>query len=239
MSPPPAAPTSAPRTARAIARSELTLAILDAAHAQLAEVGPAQLSVRAVARDLGMASSAVYRYFPSRNELLTALIVAAYNELGETIEAAEAAVRDRADFRGRWLALAHATRRWALGHPHDYALLFGSPVPGYAAPQTTIQPAIRAPLLVITLVHDIQVGGARPTPMIETTAAEHDALAGIRAFAGIPLSDDLALRGLGAWSGLIGTLTLELFGHFVNAIDDLDSYFDARARQLSPVGDAG
>ncbi len=185
-----------------------------------------------------MASSAVYRYFPSRDELLTALIVAAYDELGEATEHAEAAVHDRSDCRGRWLALAHATRRWALAHPHDYALLFGSPVPGYAAPRTTIEPATRVTRLVVRLLRDLQRAGATPPPLIETTPTEHRALAGVRAFAEAPLSDDLALRGLSAWSGLIGTLTLELFGHFVNAIDDLDSYFDAMARQLSPVGQA-
>lgn len=229
-----AAPTGAPRTARAIARTELTRAILEAAHAQLAEVGPAQLSVRAVARQLGMASSAVYRYFPSRDDLLTALIVSAYDQLGEVVEQATGAVaRDR--FPERWLVLARTTRSWALTHPHDYALLFGSPVPGYAAPRTTVEPAARMPRLLVGLLRDVHEAGATPARLVETSPAEHRSLDGLRAFAGAPLADDLALRGLRAWSGLIGTLTLELFGHYANAIDDLDAYFEALARQLSPV----
>lgn len=94
--------TSAPRTARDRARLELTRAILDSARRQLAEVGPAALSVRAVARDLDMASSATYRYFRSRDELLTALIIEAYDELGEAVEHADGSVPDRADLAGRW-----------------------------------------------------------------------------------------------------------------------------------------
>src|SRR6476620_9457729 len=73
-------------TARERVRAELTAEITDAARRQLAEVGAAALSLRAVARDVGMASSAVYRYFPSRDELLTALIVEAYDELGDAVE---------------------------------------------------------------------------------------------------------------------------------------------------------
>jgi AcrR family transcriptional regulator len=224
----------APRTARAIARTELTAAILASARAQLADVGPVQLSVRAVARDLGMASSAVYRYFPSRDELLTALLVLCYNELGELAESADAA-RPRDDFSGRWAALASATRRWALEHPHDFALLFGSPVPGYAAPRATVQPATRTVRLVVLLLRDIEAAGATPPAADTVSAAEHESLAGLREFAGAPLGDDLLLRGLRAWCGLIGTLTLELFGHFTNAIEDLDSFFAAMTRQLSPV----
>ena len=89
---------SAPRTARALARAELTGAILDSAGVQLAEVGPAALSVRQIARDLEMASSAVYRYFPSRDALLTALLIQAFDDMGAVVE--DGAARG-ADLRGR------------------------------------------------------------------------------------------------------------------------------------------
>ena len=84
-----------------------------------------------------MVSSAIYRYFPSRDDLLTALIIDAYDALGDAVEAADAAV-DRADLRGRWLAVCRAARAWALAHPAEYALIYGSPVPGYAAPDDTV-----------------------------------------------------------------------------------------------------
>ena len=107
---------SAPRTARALARAELTRAILERAGVQLAEVGPAALSVRQIARDLEMASSAVYRYFPSRDALLTALLIEAFDDLGQAVEDGDAgAARD--DFRGRWAGLALGLRGWARGAP--------------------------------------------------------------------------------------------------------------------------
>src|ERR1700737_1118305 len=133
---------SAPRTARERARAELTHEIKEEARRQLAAEGAPRLSLRAVARELGMVSSALYRYFPSRDDLLTALIIDAYESIGAQVEAADAA-RPPADLRGRWRAMAQAVRKGALAHPHEYALVYGSPVPGYSAPQETIVPASR------------------------------------------------------------------------------------------------
>ncbi len=130
------------QTARQRARAELTSEIKAEARRQVAEAGAQRLSLRAVARELGMASSALYRYFPSRDELLTALIIDAYDALGESAERAAGAVA-RGDARGQWRACCTAVRDWALAHPHEYALIYGTPVPGYQAPQETIGPAGR------------------------------------------------------------------------------------------------
>src|SRR5437764_3417525 len=127
------ATTTAP-TARDRARAELTEEIKAVARRHLAEQGSAALSLRAVAREVGMVSSAVYRYFPSRDDLLTALIIDAYDAVGERAEDAERESRGRT-FRERCLRLCEAVRAWALTHAHEYALIFGSPVPGYAAPE--------------------------------------------------------------------------------------------------------
>lgn len=146
------------RGARERARIEVTAAIKDEARKQLAADGAARLSLRAVARELGMVSSALYRYFPSRDELLTALIVDAYDAVGEAAEAA-----DRASCAGpsasarhlaRWTAVARAVRDWALAHPHEYGLIYGSPVPGYTAPQATVGPASRVGFVLIAIVGD-------------------------------------------------------------------------------------
>ena len=131
---------TAPRRARDIARAHLTAEITDTARRHLVEHGAAGLSLRAVSRELGMASSAIYRYFPSRDALLTQLIVDAYDALGAAVEAAEGAV-DRADNLARFRAIAHSVRAWALTNPHEYALIYGSPLPGYVAPADTNDPA--------------------------------------------------------------------------------------------------
>ena len=148
---------------RARVRAELTAEIKAAATRQLVTDGAAGLSLRAIARELGMASSAIYRYFASRDELLTALIIDAYNELGELVEAAN----DRcepADIGARFRTIAGTIRAWAVAHPHSYALIYGSPVPGYAAPEDTIDPATRIPIALLTLLVDLtaQRGVRRP-----------------------------------------------------------------------------
>ncbi|HEX6247521.1 MAG TPA: TetR/AcrR family transcriptional regulator [Nocardioidaceae bacterium] len=225
---------SAPRTARDHARVELTRAILASARGQLAEVGPAALSVRAVARDLGMASSATYRYFRSRDELLTALLIEAYDELGAAVEGADAAVVDRDDLAGRWRAICHALRDWARANPHEYALLYGSPVPGYAAPETTVPAASRVPGTMLALAHDTQRSG-RPlgAPALAVPPEETAALAGIRELAELVIDDERLVRSLIAWATLFGHVSLELFGHMHGGVLDYDAHFHQVVESLA------
>ena len=147
------------RGARERARAEVGAAIKEEARRQLAARGTAQLSLRAVARQLGLAPSAVYRYFPNRDDLLTSLIVSAYDALGAAAEAAlvEAGT---ADPLRSWAAVCRAIRDWALAHPHEYALIYGSPVPGYDAPPDTVGPASRVTLALIGVVEAADAAGA-------------------------------------------------------------------------------
>ena len=149
------------QTARERARAVLTDEIKDAARRQLAVSGATGMSLRAVARELGMVSSALYRYFPTRDDLLTALIVDAYNALGA---AAEHALAGPAPARERWIAACHAIRDWARSNPHEYALVYGSPVPGYRAPDATIGPASRVPLAFAGVVRDALATGELAAP---------------------------------------------------------------------------
>ncbi|MGZ4442251.1 MAG: TetR/AcrR family transcriptional regulator [Nocardioidaceae bacterium] len=229
---------TAPRTAREIARAELTRAIVNRAREQLAEVGPAALSVRAVSRDLGMASSAVYRYFPSRDALLTALLIACYDELGAAVEKADLDVTDRADLALRWKRICHAIRDWAVAAPHEYALLYGSPVPGYAAPQDTVAAAARVPQVMLALAHDAQQAGLEPdVAAMPVPRREHRALAGIRDLTEFTLDDDRLVRSLMAWSNLFGHISLELFGHMHRGVLDYDAHFAHVVDRLA--GDLG
>jgi AcrR family transcriptional regulator len=154
---------NASRSARERVRAELIREITEIARRQLATGGAAGLSLRAVAREMGMVSSAIYRYFPSRDDLLTALIIDGYNAVGVAVEKAGAACR-RDDYPGRWLAGCQAVRCWALAHPHEYALVYGSPVPGYRAPEQTIGPASRAAAVFGKIVSDAYGAGAMTEP---------------------------------------------------------------------------
>ncbi|MEJ7803282.1 MAG: TetR/AcrR family transcriptional regulator [Candidatus Limnocylindria bacterium] len=221
---------SAPRAARVRVRDELTREIKDAARRQLADRGSAALSLRAVAREMGMVSSALYRYFPSRDELLTALIVDAYDAVGGTAERAESAVR-RVDLAGRWMAVVGAVRHWALAHPQEYALIFGSPLPGYRAPSDTVNPAARIPVLLLRILTDAvdagRVPGAADRPMPPPVLDDLNAL---RDLVAPSLSEQDMARAVMAWTQVIGSISFELFGHLAGAVNDYETYFDYQMR---------
>ncbi len=218
-------------TARERARAGLVADIKAAATRQLAAHGAAGLSLRAVARELGLASSALYRYFPSRDALLTALIVDAYAAVGEAGERADAAaLAAGADAGARWLAVCRAVRGWAVAHPHEYALVYGSPVPGYAAPQDTVGPAIRISLVMARLVTGAAADGTlRPPrrPLPGPRLVTEDTLAVLGGELPPPPYEDLVERSLVLLSSLFGATSYLLFGHLHRTVVDEDAWFDA------------
>lgn len=207
------------------AREELTAEIVRLARVQVEQEGAANLSLRAIARDLGMVSSAIYRYFASRDELLTRLIIDSYDRVGETVEAADARVKKRSDFLGRWRAMSHALRDWAFANPAEYALLFGTPVPGYAAPQDTIGPASRYTVVLIRLVVDMEAAGHTCSERVPPALRRDYAI--FRERFAIPASDAMLMQGMGAWAATMGAISLELFGHLHNVIDSPGALFEA------------
>lgn len=237
---------TAPRTARERARAELTREIKAEARRQLAVHGAPQLSLRAVARELGMASSAIYRYFPSRDELLTELIIDAYDSLGASAEAADRAL-PRADLRGRWRAACGAIRNWACAHPHEYALIYGSPVPGYQAPQATIAPAGRVALIIGGVLSDARsqspasdpavasdpagAGRTSQLPPLQPVLARQAALIAAAIAPGVP--GPVMARGLIAWTQLFGMISFELFRQLVGVVDPADEFFAYAVEQMA------
>jgi AcrR family transcriptional regulator len=221
---------SVPRTARERARAEITREILEAGRRHLATDGAAALSLRAIARDLGMASSAVYRYVVSRDDLLTRLIIDAYDSLGAAAETADGTA-ERADLAGRWSAICLAVRAWALANPNEWALIYGSPVPGYSAPADTVGPASRVTtLLVQILAEAAERGIALPDPAGREPGPEaRKALAPVLSVLPDTVTDAAILAGLMVWSALLGAISLELFGQFHNVIGeeptDRDAFF--------------
>jgi AcrR family transcriptional regulator len=209
---------------RARVRAEMTDEIKAVARRHLATDG-ANLSLRAVARDLGMASSAVYRYFASRDELLTAMIIDAYDALGGTAEASVSG----SGFTDRFLSVCHSVRDWALAHPHEWALIYGSPVPGYQAPRDTVGPAIRVILVIGRLVADASAAG-------EATAGEPiggklgDDLAYVAEKTAPGTPPQLIARAIGAWIHLCGAVSAELFGQLNNTIEARRDFFELQMR---------
>jgi AcrR family transcriptional regulator len=213
----------------------MTSKIKEVALAQLAAAGGAALSLRAIAREMGMASSALFRYFPNRDALLTALIIDSYSSLAEAAETAEARVHE-GSIEDRWMAIAHGVRDWAVARPHEYALIFGSPIPGYAAPQGTVGPATRMPLLLGEMLSDLRSdpsydAGAYPEP----SAKLQRALDPVRDVMPKSTPSDLLVRGLIAWTYLFGAVSFEVFGHRHNVIADYEVFFDYEIRRLAQL----
>lgn len=191
-------------------------AITQAANRQLVDVGPAELSVRAVARELGMASSAIYRYVSSRDELLTLLIIDGYNDMADFVE-------HRAGRTPRFRSIGLACRQWALQQPHRFGLIYGSPVPGYAAPQDTIGPATRIPVLLVGLLHASTPQTNAYTPRVGRSL--HPLLVDFRRWSGQEqdFPDEALALGFMAWTHIIGAISSELFGHRHNVVGDSEA----------------
>ena len=204
---------SASSTPRALARERTMTRIVELGNAQLRTVGAAGLSVREIARGLGMVSSAIYRYVGSRDELLTLLIVDAYEDLAAAVEERLADVGEEP--RSRFLALGGAMADWALAAPERWTLLYGTPVPGYAAPsEATNAPGTRVTREVLVIAADAagsadgrqESGSPTLAPAVEALIDRHLAEFDIAADA------VTAARAVTAWSGLVGVISAHLFG---------------------------
>lgn len=207
---------SRPLTPRQRARVQTVADIVRLGRQHLATDGAAALSLRAVARDLGVVSSAVYRYVESRDELLTLLLIDAFDELGDEVDAAVGEAPE-GDHFGRFAALGRAVRTWALREPACYSLLFGSPVPGYNAPaDRTTAPGTRVIVSLIGILESASRAGclaaAGPSPQLPPTLAWN--LAAIRKQFGLAMPEELVARGVLVWSSLFGAVSFEVFNQY-------------------------
>ena len=214
---PKAQPKAKPPTPRERARAQTIADIVRLGREHLAVHGAAGLSLRAVARDLGVVSSAVYRYVESRDELLTLLLIDGYNELGDEVDAAVAAVPEN-DFAGQFRALGKAVRAWALKEPASYALLFGSPVPGYQAPgERTTVPGTRVIFRLVSIFDAAHRAGALETavsPAVVIPPALAADMGNIRTELGIKVPESALARGVLAWTSIFGAVSFEVFGQY-------------------------
>jgi AcrR family transcriptional regulator len=212
-------------------REKIEAQIIELGRRHLVTEGAAGLSLRAIARDLGMVSSAVYRYVASRDDLLTLLLVDAYSELADVVD--EASTR-RGPWRDQLLSMARAARGWAVDEPARWALLYGSPVPGYHAPrERTVGPGTR---VVGALFGAVGAGIASGDisqsniPAVQPLAADFELIRQEFGFAG----DDTAVaKCFVLWAGLVGAISLEVFGQYgTDTLRAPADVFDTQIRLL-------
>ncbi len=206
----------------------------DIALRQLAEGGTSAVSLNAIGKEMGVSGPALYRYFASRDALLTELIVDAYGDLAATVEAADVATRrddDGAVPRQRLRALSAALRAWALAQPHRYLLLYGTPVPGYVAPAGTVALAQRA------LAPILDALAALPAPATDPRLSTLDAQFAARAReTDQQIPGPVLRRGITWWTRLHGLLSLEIEGHLTGMGFDPALLYDAEVDVLLASG---
>lgn len=217
---------------RAATITEIKQAALD----QIAEVGAPALSLRAVARAIGMSPAGLYRYYDGRDGLLTDLITDAYSALADAVETAIASAAQ--SLRGRFAAGMGAYRRWSLDHPNQFLLIFGTPIPGYAAPEDG--PTVAANRRMGEAFFAVAIEAWRQGTIPSPAPGREPAAGELEMAALIDPEFPPALIGvlLGVWARLHGLVTLEVLGqlHWLYG-DNVEVFFDAEvARLLDDLG---
>lgn len=204
-------------------------AIKDTARQLLVKLGAGGLTLEAVAGDSGLAVTDLEAVFPHRDDLLTALVIDAYDESGAAMEQADQAARDAdASAGARLLAVTRALRTWSFANPAEFTLIYGSPVPDYHAPQETVPPASRTPAVLAGIVRSaLEAGELTPPrrtpsgpPMLRPEAME--------LFGGVPEApfSDIIERGIVLWSSLVGLLVFQVFSRTHDSVRDESAFFD-------------
>ncbi|MFE1359675.1 TetR/AcrR family transcriptional regulator [Streptomyces carpaticus] len=226
-------------TRRERLRAETTREITAIALAQLAEDGPGAISLRGIAREMGMTPRAIYSYFATRDELITALTGGIATDLADTVEAARDAV-PTADTGGRLLAWALATRAWALANPQGFRLFFGDPVPGYQPPEDgPVERASRRICGGLTrLVADAWPLAGRHQPADVSWSDFPPAFfARLQDEDGAEIPPAAAALALRVWGRMHGLVALEIHGHIGAVVHDPAALY--RTDMLDLIGSLG
>ncbi len=208
------------RTPRERYRTQVREEIKQHAWAQIAAAGASALSLNAIAKRMGMSGPALYRYFANRDELITELVKDAYRSLADTF-------RTRAEAGAGLRGLAHALREWALNDPQRYFLVYGTPVPGYQAPEDTTR-IVSEIMAVLLDACTAEQPPTTPPSRLDQHLSEHRDWAGEH-----PAPPSALRRALTFWTRLHGALSLELAGHFNGMGFDPDQLYAAETQALT------
>jgi AcrR family transcriptional regulator len=227
-----------PKREQARERGEMIVQIKTTARQQMAQYGTAGLSLRGIARELGITAPAIYNYFPRLDDLITALIVDAFTALAEAMEAAEAEVTTEHPY-DKITALCLAYRGWAVAHPVDFQLIYGNPIPGYHAPEELTIPLARRPFMGLfrSFLRAYEAGELTIPPEYRIVPpAMAEGVASWRRLSGIEMPDALLGLLMSGWSRVHGMVMLELFHHIQPLVGDGETFYryeiDAFAERL-------
>jgi AcrR family transcriptional regulator len=218
-----------PRPVDISARQETTDSIKAIARQQMIENGTAGISLRGIAREMGMTAPAIYNYFPRLEDLITALLVDAFNGLGDAIDEAIAKASSTSE---KIRDGANAYRGWANDHKADFQLIYGNPIPNYEAPREVTVPLATRPLVSFyrCLMDAYQEGQLSIPP--EYASVPESISSYVSGFLhpqypqtkDMPMSLYYLLTVL--WTRIHGVVMLEIFGHLEPSLGDVDSFFE-------------
>ena len=195
-------------------RNETIDEIKSHARKQMETNGAVNISLRAIAREMGMTSPALYYYFPNFEALITDLIVDAYNASADTLETAIASIPET-EYAKRLYALDHAYRDWALNNRQDYLLINGTPIPGYHAPPEVTKPASnRTFYLFMNVLNKAYHAGqlTLPEDYSESLPAYRALQQNWKETLGVDVSIPVIHVALAGWGLLRGLIEMELYG---------------------------
>ncbi len=221
-----------PRPRNDVRRTDLHGEIKEAAWKQIAETGAATLSLRAAARELDIAAPSIYNYFPSRDDLVTAMIVDAYDSLADSLSASIKNI-PLMQFNDRLFALGWAYRQWALTYSQRYLLIFGTPIPNYHAPDEITMPAAERTMRPLVMVIESIFSAGRLhverfaplTPGLETMLKRWQKEAG-------GMNPEILYLSQVFWSRLHGLVMLEITNMIPSFFDDPSELF---RRELNTI----
>ena len=224
-------------------RAATTEEIKQTARQLLVEQGPEAVSLRAIARQMGMTAPALYRYFDSHEKLIKHVIADIFTELTEDLHAAieSAGAGRNGDLTAKVMAACWEFRRWSLDHKREFGMLFGTPIPGVDVEKDEITAECGSQFGATFLVLILELWRKSPFPVPPDDAIDtglRDQLARYRdglgsLGTGLPLG--LLLIFLRCWTRLYGTLSLEVFGHLGFALDDAEPMFEIMLADTAPL----
>lgn len=212
-------------TRRTERRAETIAEIKSHAWRQLASDGTGGLSVRGIAREMRMSPAAFFRYFDNQYALITTLCVDAYTSLADAITTATATASTPEQ---GWRELCHGVRAWARDNAAAFALINGTPVPGYVAQPEETGPAAGRMMIAVasTYLAAVADGSADPAATDVPPLAAGPLLLSLADGSPVP---DNPVTGivLNAWASILGFVGAEAFGSLDRLVADTDALYDS------------
>ncbi len=211
------------------------------ARAHMAQSGAMGISLRAIAREMELTVTALYRYYASYDELITDLIVDAFSALADAMQTADASLPET-DYTARLQAVLMAYRGWANEHPHEFALIYGTPIPNYVAPSERTVPQVQRgfEVMIRIIALGMQDGVFKPT-QTQVPAPNQAHIEALIVAYGFPIPVLPFYVGMVIWTRIHGIIMLELFNHLAPSIGDVTPFYQAQIshamRELLSIGE--